>query len=68
MPSIIDESKDSQLVFSALQKDASAALMIWPPVRCTCGRMVAFARNRDGKTRCIQCDAEYVKHRETPCR
>lgn len=31
------------------------------PRRCGCGRMVYFVINRDGKTRCIECDVLYCE-------
>ena len=27
---------------------------------CRCGRVTFFARNRDGETRCLDCDAKYA--------
>lgn len=30
--------------------------VLWPPVACACGRMVSFVVNRNGKTRCVECD------------
>ena len=36
------------------------------PVPCECGRMVSALVNRDGKTRCVECDSTYVQKKEAP--
>ena len=37
------------------------------PLPCTCDRMTAFMVNRDGRTRCVECDEKYVQtQRKTP--
>lgn len=41
-------------------------LAVWPPVQCRCGRMTAFWINRDGRSRCIECDAEYRQAGKEP--
>lgn len=37
------------------------------PRRCGCGRMVYFVINRDGKTRCIECDGQHVRAEALCC-
>lgn len=37
-------------------RDGVGRAAVWPPVECGCGRMAAFVVNRDGKTRCLDCD------------
>lgn len=36
------------------------------PRKCGCGRMTFFIVNRGGKSRCVDCDAEYCQ-REGKC-
>jgi len=48
------------MLTTALRLDR-VLVLAWPPVRCACGRMVAFAVNRGGKTRCAECDAKEEK-------
>lgn len=41
-----------------------ARIVLSTPIACACGRMVMMVINRDGKTRCIECDEVYVKRKE----
>lgn len=42
------------------------------PIVCACGRMTVFVVNRDGKTRCLDCDVKYQDslrgEDEPPCK
>jgi hypothetical protein len=40
--------------------------ILFEPRACGCGRMTYFVVNRDGKTRCVDCDAEY-QQRQGKC-
>ena len=38
-------------------------IMLPTPAPCSCGRMVALLVNRDGATRCVECDEQYLIER-----
>ena len=43
---------------------SSVGMICWPAVECpVCHRMHAFFRNRDGKTRCLDCDVKNERQR-----
>lgn len=46
--------------------DGGALIMMWPPVPCGCGRAASMLVNRDGKTRCVDCDTKYLSTGTTP--
>jgi hypothetical protein len=55
---VIEFAKD---FVSALRGD-HALIALADPRQCACGRMVCFLINRDGKTRCIECDKEHLEN------
>ena len=44
----------------AVGSDGAIRVLLGQPRQCGCGRMVALAVNRDGKTRCVECDENYL--------
>jgi hypothetical protein len=52
--------------FVAVEKGDHVKIAVADPRQCSCGRMVCFLVNRDGKTRCLECDEKYL--REGSCR
>ena len=44
----------------AVRQDCSAFIVLDEPRQCACGRMAAFVINRDGTSRCVECDAKYT--------
>lgn len=52
---------DNPKVLVLKRDDGAAAIFTDEPVQCGCGRMVAIMVNRDGTTRCIECDEKYVQ-------
>lgn len=49
----------------SLQKDGSAVIALAEAVQCGCGKMAMICINRDGKTRCVECDLNYRTEKET---
>lgn len=47
-------------IFS-LGEDGVFRALLNKPRRCRCGRMAYFVVNRDGKSRCMECDREYLE-------
>jgi hypothetical protein len=45
-------------------RDGTVAIALAHAVSCACERMVMLVVNRDGKTRCVDCDAKYRKEKE----
>jgi hypothetical protein len=39
--------------------------ILFEPHPCGCGKRVYFVVNRDGRSRCVDCDAEYTQRRAT---
>ncbi len=35
--------------------------ILFEPRNCPCGKVTFFVVNRDGRSRCVDCDAEYVQ-------
>ena len=50
--------------YFAVKQDATR-IVLKEPRKCACGRMVMFVINRDGKTRCVECDYQYRKNKLT---
>jgi hypothetical protein len=42
-------------------KDGILRAVLSAPRRCGCNRMTYFVINRDGKSRCIECDRLYLE-------
>ena len=52
------EIKTKEGVFFMGPSDTFSAILN-EPRECVCGCMAAFVVNRDGKTRCVNCDVKY---------
>ena len=48
-------------VLQALGADGCIRAVLHEPMACFCYRMVCFIINRDGKTRCVECDEAYLQ-------
>lgn len=46
-------------------RDGCVVAILVSPRQCECGRMVAIGVNRDGKTRCTECDSKYIEQKKT---
>ena len=46
------------VLYATISRNA-AAVVISTPVECACGRMATVIVNRDGKSRCVECDSAY---------
>lgn len=44
----------------AVDRDGAVRVLLAQPRECGCGRMAALVVNRDGKTRCVECDESYL--------
>lgn len=47
-------------IFS-MGRDGILRAVLSAPRRCGCGRMTYFVVNRDGKSRCVECDFRYCE-------
>lgn len=55
----------SDILALAFTDDKRAAVIALTEARaCGCHRMTFLVINRDGKTRCIDCDTRYVQERK----
>ena len=45
--------------FFSVDTEGIMRMCLNSPRECSCHRMVMFVINRDGKTRCIECDRKY---------
>lgn len=52
----------------AAGQDGAARIILPEPVRCGCGRMVTMVVNREGRSRCVDCDAAASPSPEDPQR
>jgi len=43
-------------------KDGAITCLLGIARKCECKRMVKWAINRDGKSRCVECDEEYRRN------
>jgi hypothetical protein len=44
--------------------DGAIRGLTFEPVRCACGRVTYFFVNREGRSRCVDCDAEFMQRKE----
>lgn len=56
---IIPISEDSNVALLNVGDHGVAHMMMKEPVACGCGTMHYALINRDGKTRCVECDFDY---------
>lgn len=72
MPTRLSTNNLDQLLYKRRPEPIMAtgsgyATILLPEAReCGCGRMVMLVVNRDGKTRCVCCDHDYVRGKGIP--
>lgn len=44
--------------------DGGSLILVAEPKACGCGRVAALMVNRDGRTRCVECDHDYKVNKE----
>lgn len=55
----------SAILALAFTEDKRAAVIaLIEPHACACHRMTLIVVNRDGKTRCVDCDAKYTQEKK----
>lgn len=42
----------------------ASVVFVHQPVDCACGRVALILLNRDGQTRCVDCDTKYTAGKE----
>jgi hypothetical protein len=47
----------------AFNADGSGVIVTSEPMACRCGRACMIGVNRDGETRCVECDAKHQKEK-----
>ena len=45
----------------SLNKDSSMDCLLGFARKCRCGKTMKWAINRNGETRCVKCDREYLE-------
>jgi hypothetical protein len=50
-----------KIALLGISAEGAVAIALAEAAECACGKMVMLVVNRDGKTRCVDCDASYAK-------
>lgn len=65
--SISTQVASRPLVKVIVDTHGPVALIVFDPKHypaCDCGHVMAFGKNRDGRTRCVECDSRYTTERK----
>lgn len=52
------------LAFAFTDDKRAAVVALTEPRACACHRMTFIVVNRDGKTRCVDCDTKYAQEKK----